>query len=66
MDNAFFVRSLEGLSDLTKDLDRLVQRHRPAGGDAIGQRLALDELHDEKHLLVDFLEPVQRCDSRMI
>ncbi len=48
-----------------EDLDRLIQRYRPPG-DTIGQRLALDELHDEKRLLVDFLEPVQRCDSRMI
>ena len=46
MDDALLVRLLEGLGDLLRDSDRLVDRDRPAL-QALREVLALDELHDE-------------------
>ena len=65
MDDAFLVRLLEGLGDLPGDPERLTD------GDgtplqALGEVLAFDELEDEKGLAVGLLEPVDRCDVRMV
>ena len=54
------VRGLERLGDLPGDGERLVERHRPAR-DALRERLALDELHDERVTAADFLEAVDRA-----
>ena len=46
MDNSVLVRSLERLRDLFRNRQRLVGRHGTAR-DALGQRLALDQLEDQ-------------------
>ena len=47
MDDALLVRRFERVGDLPRDRQRLVERQRPAR-DAIGQRVALDQLQDER------------------
>ena len=47
VDDALLVRRLEGLGDLEGDGDGLVHRDR-AASDALGEILAVDELHDEE------------------
>ncbi len=47
VDDALLVRLLEGLGDLLRDGDRLVDRNRPAL-QALGEVFALDELHGEE------------------
>ena len=49
----------------TRDRQRLVERQRPAQ-QAIGQRLALDQLHDQEMSAVGLLEAVERGDVRVI
>ena len=46
MDDAALMRRLQRLADLSREGHRLVYRNGPAS-DAIGERLALDQLHDE-------------------
>ena len=46
MDDALLVRGFERVGDLPRDRERLVCRHRLAGN-ALGERLALDQLHHE-------------------
>ena len=46
MDDALLVRLLEGLGDLLRDRDRLVDGDGPAL-QPLGEVLALDQLHDE-------------------
>jgi hypothetical protein len=48
MDDALLMCRFERRGDLTGDPQRLVHRHRPLQ-DAIGERRAIDELHDERH-----------------
>ncbi len=50
MDDADFVRSTEAFGDLPSDGKRLVDRKR-AAGNAVGQRLALDEFHHQGAIL---------------
>ena len=47
MDDPLLVGRFERLGDLLRDLQRLVDRDRPAR-DALGQRLALDELENQR------------------
>ena len=47
MNDALLVRGFERLGDLPRDRERLVERERPAR-DAVGERLALDQLHHER------------------
>jgi len=56
---------LEPLGDLLEQRYGFVDGDRPAG-EALGQRLAGNELHHEKPLPVRIFEPVQRGDVRMI
>ena len=58
------VRRLQRLGDLPRDGERLVERER-AARDALGQRLALDQLHDQAALPPSgLLEAVDRGDVR--
>jgi hypothetical protein len=65
VNDAAFVRSLERVGDLACDRQRVVDRD---GGvpDAIGERLALDELHDESQRTARVLDAVDMGDMRMI
>jgi hypothetical protein len=65
VDDPFLVRGFERVGDLQRDPQRLVQRQR-AARDALLERLALDELHDEEVAGAGFFEPEQRGDVRMI
>ena len=61
MDDALVVRGFEAVGDLPGDLERLVERNR-ALLDPLGQRRALDQLHDERAVL----DAVDRGDVRMV
>ena len=56
--------SIERAGDLHRDRQRLGERQRPAG-DPIGQRLALEVLHDEERGSVVLADVVQRADVRV-
>jgi hypothetical protein len=56
MDDTVLVRGLERLGDLPRGNQRLVDGNRPARN-AIGQRRAVNELHDERGRAVGPLEP---------
>ena len=56
------------LGDLQEELDRLLRRDR-AAVDPIGERLPLDQLHDQKgspRLVVRGLEAIKRRDVRVV
>jgi hypothetical protein len=61
MHDALGMCGLERFHNLTGDRERLVERYRRRL-DAIRERLALDELHDQRAVL----DPVDRRDIRMI
>ncbi len=63
--DAFFVRRLERVRDLARDLDRLGHGDRPAD-QPIRERRSLDELELEERHAVDVLHAVDRRDMRMI
>ena len=52
MDDALLVRRFERVGDLPRDRQRLLQRNGPAC-EAIGQRLALDQLQHEELAAVE-------------
>ena len=65
VNDAFLVRGLERLGDLTRDLERCAERQR-AARETLRQRRAVDELHhDGVHARCDF-ESVNRRDVRMV
>jgi len=66
------MRGLEGIGNLARDRQRLIERQRPLC-DPVGQRRALDELHDERadrqagnRRRVALLETVRVCDVGVI
>ncbi len=65
MDDPLLVRGLEGRRDLARDAERLVDGKRPAR-DALGQRLAFDELQDERLGAARLLEAVDVRNVRMV
>ena len=65
MDDALVVRDFERFGNLASDRQRFVDRNR-AGREAIGQRGAADELHDERHSGARIFHAVDRRDVRMV
>ena len=65
MDDPLLVRGFEGVRDLRRDSERLVDGNRPAD-DPIGERRALDQLHHQGVYAVGVFEPVDLRDVRMI
>ena len=65
VDDALLVGFLEGLGDLPRDGERLVDRDRSAL-QALGEVLALDELEDEEELPVRLLEAVDGGDAGVV
>ncbi len=62
VDEAALVRGVEGVGDLDADAQRLLGRQRPLPR-PLGQRLALEELHDEvldARLVADVVERADR------
>jgi hypothetical protein len=47
MDDALLVRGLQRINDFARNSDRLIDRNR-SPGQAIRERLAIDELENEK------------------
>jgi len=65
VNDALLVRRLERLGDLFRDGERLVNRDG-AMREAVGQRQALDELHDQRGDAIRLLEAIDRRDVRMV
>ena len=65
MNDALFVGRFKGVRDLTRDGQRIGQRHRPARDDR-GQVLALDHFHDQRMNAAGLLEAVNVRDVWMI
>ena len=61
MDDAFLVRRVERVGDLARDRERLGDRQIGPRCDAIGERLALDQLQHECRAAVDVFEAVDRA-----
>ncbi len=61
VDDALLVGDLEGLGDLAADASGVGDGDRPLG-DALGEVLALGDLHDQEALSVDVLEAVDAGD----
>jgi hypothetical protein len=65
MDDAVLMCSFQRLRDLACDIESF-GKGNGAAGNPIGQRLALDQLHDDDLQAVGFLEAVDRGDVRVI
>src|SRR5688500_1261324 len=65
MDDAVLVRCFESLRDLPCNRQGLIERDRSAR-DPIGERVALDELEDERVRLTAVLEPIDRTNVGMV
>jgi hypothetical protein len=65
MDDAFVVRGLEGLGDLSSDEQGLVHRQR-SELQARGEIVAVDELQHEKRLAFRLLEAVDGADVGVV
>src|SRR6185436_11095339 len=65
MHDARPVRAIEGVGDLDAEAEYVVDRERPAL-DAIRERLALDQLHDEVEIVPFAPDIVDDADVRMI
>ena len=65
VDDALRMRVGESPADVAQDLSELRRRHRPASSDAVAERLAVDERHDEEHDVVDVVHGKDRNDVRV-
>ncbi len=65
MDDAGFVRGVEGIGELPRDVQRLRDRERP-GGEPSGQGVALDELEHQRRLLAVLDHVIDRRDVRVV
>ena len=65
MDDARFVRGVEGIGELPRDVQRLRDRERPRG-EPSGQGVALDELEHQRRLLAVLDHVIDRRDVRMV
>jgi hypothetical protein len=65
MHDPLVVRRFKRVGDLPRDRKRGGERHRSARNHR-GERLALDELEDERRHAIRFLKPVDDGDVRMV
>ena len=65
VNDAVLVRRFERFGDLMRDVQRLTDRDRPLG-DPLGERVAVDELEDERGRAIHDFEPVDGADVGMI
>ena len=65
MDDALFVGRFQGVGDLSRDRQRLRDRHAPARDDR-GKVLPLDQFHHQRAHGTGFLEAVDVRDVRVI
>ncbi len=62
VDQAMRVQRRHGTADVDADAGRLASAHRAAGGDGVGQRLAVDQLHPQAGLARVVLDAVDGDD----
>jgi hypothetical protein len=65
MDDALLVRRFERVRDLPADRERIRDGER-ALNDAVGERLAVDQLHDQRPGARIFFEAINACNVRVI
>ena len=65
MDHARFVRGLQGLGDLLRNRQRLIDRDRTLGN-PISQGQSLDQLQDERLGVFGLLDAVDGRDARVV
>ena len=65
MDDAALVRRIERVSDLPREGERIVNRHRTLA-QTLGQRVALNELQNQRRLPGVVFDAVDRADVRMV
>jgi hypothetical protein len=65
MNDALLVRGFERLGNLMRNHQRVVDRDWPAG-DAVGQRLAVDQFQYQRPRPAGILDAVDRGDMRMV
>ena len=65
VDDAVLVRGLQSFGDLQRNAQRLLEAHRTTR-EPLGERLALDEFHDEQMASARLLHPEQDGNARMI
>src|SRR5215471_20155101 len=65
MDDSFLVRRFERISDLLSDLQRVLDSDRSTL-EALFQRFAFDQFHNEEMPTVGLFQAMQRCNVRMI
>ena len=63
--DALLVGVVQGLGDVGRDTNRLALRERPVALDARGERLAVDELHDDGRRLSGVVDVVDADDHRV-
>ena len=65
MDDVVLVRRVECVGNLSRDVQRLVERNR-ALGDAIRERRTVHQFHDERAYAIGLFEAVDRRDIGMV
>jgi hypothetical protein len=65
VDHALLVGGLERLGDLAGDVQRVIHGHR-APRESLGQILAGDHLHGDEAQFLGTVQPVDRCDVRVV
>ena len=65
VDDSLLVRGVEGFRDLARDGQGLADRNRPAG-EAFGEILALDQLHDKGGDAVRLFDAEEAADVRVV
>ncbi len=65
MDDSFHMRRIESVRNLNPQLQHLLKRQRLAGN-AVLQRLTVQELHHDVCLTVFFADVINRADVRVI
>jgi len=65
VEDALCMRGIERVGDLNAQVEQVFGRQRPRGN-AMSQRLALEQLHDDIGLALVFADVVERADVRMV
>src|SRR2546430_1163970 len=65
MDDAFFVRRLEGVDDLFGEGQCFIEWNRPLS-DALGKSLSFYQLHDQRKAAIGLFQSEDGCDVGMI
>jgi hypothetical protein len=66
MHDAALVRRIERIGNLPRHIDRVINRQRAFGDEAIRERSALDEFEDQRALAIALFDAVDRGDTGMV